>query len=174
MGFEEGKMASEHLNDENNIEQNKAPSSQGRGLFPLPFDIQLQSTCVSEIIARKFPLLVSESSGPFNPNISLGLTNIQIDEKNLLAQVILSVQIGFPTEPKLFDISFGILGLFTYTSTYPIDQVRLYLEQGSFSILLPFARELLASLCTRLQVPVFYIPMFPIVSSSSEEAEAHK
>lgn len=139
-------------------------------LFPLPFNIQLQNMCPVDILAKKFPVVLPEYSAPVLPNVSLKIAKVQVDEKNLLAQVLLSTDVRFLTEPRLFEISFSILGLFTYNSNYTTDQVRFYLKRGAFGILLPFVRELLASLCARLQVPVVYLPKYSIASSLPEEA----
>ena len=162
-------MLPSHSNDEN-AKRDETPLLPTGGLFPLPFGVQLQNTCPVEILARKLPAVILENSGPLSPSINLSLTNVQIDEKNFLAQVLLATEVSFPTEPRLFEISFSTLGLFTYDSHYTTDQVRMYLEKGAYSVLLPFVREMLASLCTRLQVPVFYLPMLSIASSLPEEA----
>jgi len=37
--------------------------------------------------------------------------------------------------------------------------VQNFLQQGSLSVMLPSARELLLSLCTRLQVPMVVLPL---------------
>ena len=140
-------------------------------IYFLPFNVQLQNAFFIEISAKRFPVNVEST-----PVARLGLENAQIDAENLLAQVTLYVQVAFEEEPHPFDISFKLLGQFSYTQGYKAEYVRMFLEQGSLSILLPFARELLASLCTRLQVPPIMLAMVQLAphpsmdKSSNEEA----
>jgi preprotein translocase subunit SecB len=163
-------MSSDHSDDEN-PKREETPLSPKGGLFPLPFDIQIKNICPVEIFAKKFPAETPEDADLLSPDVKLSLTNIQIDEQNFRAQVLLSTEISFSTEPRLCEISFGILGLFTYAPNYTTSQVRFYLKSGAYSVLLPFVRELLTSLCTRIQVPVFYLPIISIASSPPEEAQ---
>ncbi|HEY4034753.1 MAG TPA: hypothetical protein VGL94_12390 [Ktedonobacteraceae bacterium] len=153
-------------------EQNKAREEdvhqQPKALLPLPFEIQLVDAFPTEIVARRFPASIPEGLN-LNVAVNFSLENRHIDEDNLLAQVVLAVKVDFPTEPRLYEISFGILGLFSYKPPYTAEMVYAYLENGSLSILLPLARELLASLCMRIRVPLLYIPMYPIVPPESQD-----
>ncbi|HEU5231095.1 MAG TPA: hypothetical protein VFU49_24955 [Ktedonobacteraceae bacterium] len=160
-------MATSNSEDQNKIEGDNS-SHRAEGLFPLPFEIQLQNTFPVEIIAKRFPIVVSEDQALI-PTLNLSLDNIQVDEEHTQAQIVLKISVSFPTEPRLFEISFALLGIFAYTTPYMPEMVRHYLEKGSLSVLLPFARELLASLCQRIQVPILYIPMVPIAPSQSDE-----
>jgi len=159
-------MAASNSDDQNRTEDDN-PSHSAGGLFPLPFEIQLQNAFPVEIIARLFPVTVSENH-VLIPNLNISLDNVQVDEEHIQAQVVLKINVSFPTEPRLFEISFGLLGIFTYTASYTPEMVRSYLEKGSLSVLLPFARELLASLCQRMQVPILLIPMLPIAPLQSD------
>lgn len=159
-------MTVDNLEDENNVTKKNVP----KGLLPLPFEIQLVDTLPVEIIARRFPVSTPEEHN-VPPVVNFGLENGQVNEENHLAEVILTVKVDFPTGPRLFEISFGILGIFAYDPAYSAEKVSSYLEQGPLSILLPFARELLASLCMRIRVPLLYIPMYPIASPESQEEE---
>jgi preprotein translocase subunit SecB len=156
-----------HHSDE--ISENKPE----RVIFPLPYEIQLQNTFAVEISAKKFPISLSEEdSAQLSPDINLSFQNIQVNEQSFEAQVLLAAHISFPSDPRLFEISFKLLGLFTYTDNFTTEQVHMYLEKGALSILLPFARELLSSICIRLQVPVFLIPMIPISPNLPEKTNA--
>jgi len=138
-------------------------------LYLLPFTMQLQNTFVIEMTAKRFP--VQMVSTPF---ARLGIEGVQIDAEHLQAQVILNVQIEFADEPRPFDISFKLLGLFTYAHGTDIETVRVFLEQGSLSVMLPFARELLINICTSLQVPPVMLTMvqlmpFPSITETEEK-----
>lgn len=138
-------------------------------IYFLPFDVQLQNAFSTEIVARRYPVPLTTT-----PVARLGLEDMQIDAEKLYGQVTLNVQIAFEEEPHPFDLSFKLLGQFSYTQNYTADDVRKFLEQGSLSILLPFARELLISLCNRLQVPPIMLAMVhlaPHPSMSVPEAE---
>lgn len=160
-------MEASNSEDQNKTEGDN-PSHSAGGLFPLPFEIQLQNAFPVEMIAKRFPVTVPEDYALI-PTLNISLDNPQIDEEHTHAEIVLRISVGFPTEPRLFEISFGLLGIFAYTTSYTPEMVRSYLEKGSLSVLLPFARELLASLCQRIQVPVLYIPMLPIAPSQSDE-----
>ena len=160
-------MVASNSEDQNKIEDDSSLHGK-EGLLPLPFAIQLQKAFPVEMIAKRFPLAIPENH-ILIPDLNISLDNVQVDEEHTQAQVVLRISVNFPTEPRLFEISFGLLGLFTYTPSYTSEMVRSYLEQGSLSVLLPFARELLASLCMRMQVPILLIPMLPIAPSQSDE-----
>jgi preprotein translocase subunit SecB len=64
--------------------------------------------------------------------------------------------------------------MFTYSETYQEEEVRLFLEQGSLSILLPFARELLFSICARLQVPPMMLTMVQLAPHPSIHKPSHE
>jgi preprotein translocase subunit SecB len=154
----------EHQNKNREQDMHQKPKSP----LPFPFEIQLVDAFPTEIIARRFPVSVPEGLN-LSVAVNFSLENRHIDEENLLAQVVLAVKVDFPTEPRLYEISFGILGLFRYQPPYTAEMVYAYLENGPLSILLPLARELLASLCMRIRVPLLYIPMYPIVPPESRD-----
>ena len=156
----------DNIEDENKVQV----SDLSKGLLPPRFDIQLVDALPVEIVARRFPVAASEGRN-WDPAVNFSLENRQVNEETHLAEVILTVKVNFPTDPQLFEISFGILGIFAYAPTCSSETVYSYLEQGPLSILLPFARELLASLCMRIRVPLLYIPMYPIASSESQTEE---
>src|SRR5579884_757819 len=122
----------------------------------LPAQIQVHNIFVVEIIARRFPIKLESN---LSAQSNLQLEEIQVDTEQHQAQAILSVQVDFPDEPRPFEISFKLVGIFSYTQELASETVLQFLNQGSFSVLLPFARELLMSLCTRLQVPPLILQM---------------
>lgn len=150
--------------------------SEQKALKPvyfLPFDVQLQNTFCIEIIAKRFPVDVETM-----PHAQVSLEEAQVDAQGSRAQVTLYMHTVSDTDPPPFNISFKLLGLFTYSENYEEEEVRLFLEQGSLSILLPFARELLFSICTRLQVPLMMLTMVqlaphPSIRKSSREEAPH-
>ena len=139
-------------------------------IYSLPFAVQLQNIFPIEVIARRFP---AETSSP--PNAQLGITEIQIDSERFLAQVLLEVRVDFANEPRPFEISFKMLGQFTYEHDYKPEMVYAFLAQGSQSVMLPFARELLLSLCTRLQLPPIILALVQVAPPPTTQAkEEHK
>lgn len=142
--------------------------SETQRLYFLPFAIQLQNIFPVEINARRFPLKIADA-----PTVQLSTTEIQIDAETRQAQAILELSAGFSDEPQPFEISCKIVGEFIYTENYDTDQVYQFLEQGSLSVMLPFARELLLSLCTRMQIPPIMLSMVQFAPPPSV-AEANK
>ena len=134
--------------------------NEERALYFLPFDVQLQNIFTIEIVAKRFP--VDFPSFPISPNVGLNVSEIHVDEEKLQAQVILDMHVEFAEEPRPFEISFRLLGSFTYTKEYNTEALHLFLNQGSLSIILPFARELLTSLCIRLQIPPLLLPLIQL------------
>jgi|GEM_PF-1830702 len=152
---------------EENAEQTQHPLP----LVPAP--VQLQNIFAIEIIAKRFPVIIP--SGAINAQSNLNLEGLQVLQETLQAQVILNVQVEFKEEPRPFEISFKLVGTFAYPPEYDVELVRQFLEQGSLSILLPFARELIVSLCTRLQVPPLFLQMIqltppPVNATEKEDA----
>ena len=127
-------------------------------LYAMPFAIQLQNTFFIEIVARRSPIATEAP-----PEVRFNISDIQIDPETFRAQATLNMHIGYPQDPPPFEISFKMLGQFTYTQEYTTEMVHMYLEQASLSIMLPFARELILSLCTRLQVPPIMLAMLRVV-----------
>jgi len=140
-----------------------------RPIYLLPYDVQLQNTFCIEILAKRFPVEIVSL-----PHIQVNLEETQVDSQSSQAQVILHVQTVSDNNLPPFNISFKLLGLFTYSEKYQEEEVRLFLEQGSLSILLPFARELLFSICARLQVPSMMLTMVQIAPHPSIYKSTHK
>ena len=131
----------------------------------LPFAVQLQNILPIEIVTRRFPVdstvdLVSMVMSSARTQLNLG--SMEIDPEMLQAQVLLDVNVTFPHEPRLFEISFKLLGIFSYARQYDPEMVQSFLQQGSLGVMLPSARELLLSLCTRLQVPMVVLPLIQL------------
>lgn len=148
--------------------QESAPT----GIQPLPllpFDVQLQNVFPIEIVARRFPIemAVSKDIGePVGVQTELNLNEPGIDAEVLRAQIHLDVRVSFPQEPRLFEIYFKLVGIFSYEKYYKPESVLNFLQHGSLSVLLPSARELLLSLCTRLQVPMVVLPLVRLAQSA--------
>ncbi len=140
-------------------------NSKSQTLYFLPFAIQLQNIFPVEINARRFPLKIVAA-----PTVQLGATDIQIDTENRRAQAILELKVDFSDEPQPFAIFCKIVGEFIYTENYDAEKVYQFLEQGSLSVMLPFARELLLSLCTRMQIPPIMLEMVQLAPPPGTEA----
>lgn len=128
----------------------------------LPFAVQLQNIFPVEIVARRFPVDKAVDMARVvmaNVNTQLNLSNIGIDTEALQAEAHLDVKVSFPQEPRLFEINFKLVGIFSYAQQYKTEMVQYFLQQGSLSVMLPSARELLLSLCIRLQVPMVVLPL---------------
>jgi preprotein translocase subunit SecB len=138
-------------------------------IYFLPFDVQLQNSFCIEIIAKRFPVDIE-----IMPHVQVALEDAQVDVQTSRAQVTLHVKTVSDDNPPPFDISFKLLGMFTYSETYQEEEVRLFLEQGSLSILLPFARELLFSICARLQVPPMMLTMVQLAPHPSIHKPSHE
>jgi preprotein translocase subunit SecB len=153
--------------DEKMVAEEKV--EQAQHTLPLvPSPVQLQNIFAIEIIAKRFPVIVP---GDINAQINLNLEAWQVFQESSQAQVILNVQVGFENEPRPFEISFKLVGIFAYPPEYSVELVRQFLELGSLSILLPFARELLVSLCTRLQVPPVFMQMIQVIPPPANVTE---
>lgn len=155
-------------------ESEQANDSTDKPVLPqylLPASIQLQNALVVEISANRYPVEVSSDQ---SVTTNVNLEEIQIADDGVHAQVILSIQINSHEEPKLFDISFKVVGIFMYLPNTPKDAVLQFLSQGSLGVLLPFARELLMNLCTRLQIPIVILPMIQLTLPQSEEISSEK
>jgi preprotein translocase subunit SecB len=144
-------------------------TSEAKPLPFLPFGVQLQNVFTIEIDAKRFPV-DTETFNTAATQIALSLEDIEVNDKIQRAQVILSMQIIHSGEPQIFQIAFKLLGLFTFTQEYSTELVKEFLERGSLSILLPFARELVLSLCTRLQIPPILLPMIQVELPSDNTA----
>jgi preprotein translocase subunit SecB len=127
-----------------------------------PFAIQLQNVAPIEIIARRFPVDIKNDT---QVNVQLNTIGLHVDPDNFRAQVIIELKTEPTEEPSSFEISFTMVGIFSYSSDYDTDTVIQFLQQGSISVLLPFARELLFSLCTRLQIPPVMLSLIQIATS---------
>lgn len=128
----------------------------------LPSEVQLQNVFAIEIVARRFPVETDKS-----PLSSLNVEDVLVNDETHQAQVMLEVKLDFAEEPRPFEMSFKLLGQFIYGQHLEADQVRLFLSQGSLSVMLPFAREYIFSLCTRLQIPPIMLAMVKLVPPPS-------
>lgn len=136
-------------------------TSSGNSPFSLPpFAIQLLNVVPIEIVARRFPV----ESSDISININLNLVEISIDSDSFRAQVILEIKLEPSHEPRLFEIFSRIVGLFSYSPEYESNKVQELLQQGSLNVLLPFVRELVVSLSTRLQIPPIMLSLVQFAS----------
>src|SRR5437763_13045596 len=111
--------------------------SEMQTLYFLPFAVQLKNIFPVEINARRFPVEIVHA-----PTVQLSTSDIQIDEENHRAQSILELKVHYSSETRPYEISCKMVGEFIYTENYEAEKVYQFLEQGSLSVMLPFAREL--------------------------------
>jgi len=134
-------------------------SSNIRPLSLHPFAVQLQNIVPVEIVAKRFPVEISNNT---QINIQLNLTELHVDSHNLQAQVIMDAIVETSPEPRPFELSCRMVGVFIYASEYPEEDVRQFLHQGSVGVMLPFVRELIFSLCGRLQIPPIMLSLIQL------------
>lgn len=150
-------------------ENEKKPEEPEQGQLPfylLPTPVQLRNIFAIEILAKRFPMGANRP-----PNAQINLEGMEIDNASLHANVILNVKVDFADEPRLFEISFKLLGEFVYPQEYATETLRQFLAQGSMSVMMPFARELLLSLCNRLQIPPLILQMIELAPAAFSDAE---
>lgn len=148
-------------------QQSKSENTAPKEIRPISlsrFAIQLQNVVPLEIVAKRFPLEMGT-----NPqvNLQINIDGIHIDSSTSQAQTILNVNIE--PEPRSFELFIKIVGLFSYSPNYSLEEVQQYLRHGSISVLLPFARELATSLCTRLQIPIVMLPLIQLADPNDIE-----
>lgn len=163
-------------------ESHGSANASGSQPIALPlFAVQLHNIIPIEIIAKRFPTTTTEpavsSPQQFNPpNAQLTIEEPIIQSESQQAQVIMNVQVISTDEPLRFEISLKLLAVFTYRQDYGVQHVRTFLRQGTLSVMLPAARELLMSLSSRLQIPSIVLPLVqlepPLVSETMPEDTA--
>ena len=99
----------QHSEDEKMEVKEDAEQAQ-RPLQFLPSPVQLQNIFVIEIIARRFPVAMPSA---INTLSNLNLEDIQVFQESLQAQSVLNVRVEFKDEPRPFEISFKLVGIFT-------------------------------------------------------------
>ena len=149
------------------VEEKQLTSSGIQQVPLLPFAVQLQNIFPVEIVAKRFPVN-APSAVMSSVNTQLNLSDLAIDSEALQAQISLEVNVSFPQELPLFEIYFKLVGIFTYSKEYSPEKVQQFLQQGSLSVMLPSARELLLSLCTRLQIPMVVLPLVQLAPPLSD------
>jgi preprotein translocase subunit SecB len=133
-----------------------------------PFSVQLTDIFPIEISATRFPIAIHV---PVPLNLQLNITEIGIDADSARAQVSLEVKVEPSDDSHAFGISFKLVGLFLYNVEYTQEMVQQFLQQGSLSLMLPFARELVLSLSTRLQIPPIVLSLIQLAPPSLDENE---
>lgn len=147
-----------------------APTSSGmQSISLLPFAVQPQDIYPVEIVARRFPVSITTLPLPIKGEFNI--TELNINAESLQAQVVLEVRIESTEEPRAFEIFSRIVGAFVYSSEYTPEMVSEFLQQGSLSILLPFARELVLSLSTRLHLPPIVLSLVQLAPPPETRSE---
>src|SRR6266699_5003987 len=121
------KGPEQHSEDEKMVAEEGATQAQPPLNF-LPAPVQLQNIFTTELIAKRFPVSMPSA---INTQLNLNLEDMQVFQESSQAQVILNVQVGFNDEPRLFEISFKLVGIFAFAPGYNVELVRQFLEQGS-------------------------------------------
>jgi len=132
-----------------------------------PFPIQLLEIFPIEIVARRFPRPVS--TPPASINVQFNLTELSISPESLQAQVALEVRVEPDEEKHSFEIFFKLLALFSYGAEHTPEMVRQLIQPGVFNLMIPFVRELILSLSTRLHLPPIVLSLVPLTSPPTTE-----
>lgn len=143
-----------------------ADTSQHKPLSPLPFAIQLQNIVPIDIIAKRFPV---DLSNGIPVNIHTNIDGSAIHSEQRRAQVIIETKVEPDATPRPFEIVVRVIGLFTYSDEYSTDDVQRYIESGSLSVILPFVRELIHELSIRLQIPPIILPLIVVANPRDTE-----
>jgi preprotein translocase subunit SecB len=155
--------------------------TEGNLPIALPlFAVQLQNIIPLEVVARRFPSVTSDVLKPpteqgSQPQVQLNIEEPAIEPVKLQAQVAMDVHVSSTDLPYAFEISLKLLGLFTYAADYEVELVRSFLRQGTLSVMLPVARDMLMNLCAQLQVPLIVLPLVqlappPVPDAGAEQA----
>ena len=147
-------------NDENDTPQHSLPISL------VPFAVQLQNVVPVDIVARRFP--VDFPSG-MSVNFHTNIVGLAVDTEQRQAQVIMEMKVEPVVTPAPFEIFVRMVGLFTYSDEYSADEAQKYLQSGSLSVMLPFLRELVLQLSTRLQIPPIMLPIIKLGQPANTE-----
>jgi preprotein translocase subunit SecB len=153
---------SEHYED--------ADKQQRLPISLLPFAVQLQDVVSIDIVARRFPV---DFPLDMSVNIHTNIDGIAVDTEQQHAQVIVMTDVEPTATPPPFEISVRVLGLFTYSDEYEADDVEAYLKAGSLSLMLPFIRELIHHLSTRLRIPAIVLPLIKLADPINIEQSSH-
>jgi len=137
------------------------------------FAVQLQNIFPVEIVARRFPTTITSPPDEqfISPNAQLTIEEPTIQTETQQAHVSMNVQVISTEGPYAFEISLKLTGQFTYRQDYGLDLVRQFLKQGSLSVMLPTARELLISLSSRLQIPPIVLPLIQLAPPPASEVK---
>lgn len=155
------EQSSRHMPDDA-VGANPTMSSGIQPISLQPFAVQPQDIYPIEIVAKRYPVAISALPLPMLGEFNL--TELGINPESLQAQIILEGRITSAEEPRVFEIFFKIVGMFTYSSEYTPEIVGQFLQQGGLSILLPFARELVLSLSTRLHLPPIVLSLVQLAA----------
>lgn len=164
-------MSSQETSPDNMGEDVSTPANQPIAL-PL-FAVQLQNIFPVEIVARRFPTTTTllQDEQFVSPDAQLTIEEPTIQTETQQAHVSMNVQVLSTKGPYPFEISLKLTGQFTYREDYDLDLVRQFLKQGSLSVMLPTARELLISLSSRLQVPPIVLPLIQLAPPPASEVK---
>jgi len=154
-----------------NLENNTSSLPQNLPISLIPFEVQLQNVALIEIAAKRFPVNISPET---SVNIQMSMEGLSVDPDSQQAQVIWEVRLAPTIEPQSFEITIRVLGLFSYAAEYSVSDVQKYIQQGSISAILPFVRELVFSLSTRLQIPPIMLPITKLSNPTEAENSIEK
>jgi preprotein translocase subunit SecB len=132
----------------------------------IPHVVQLQNIVPIDITAKRFPVEVVPTA---TVNFRISISGLSIDSEHQQAQVIIETDVAPTSEPKFFEIKLQVVGLFTYTQGYEPNEIEQFLRSGSISALMPFIREFVFHLSTRLQVPPIMLPLIQLAETPNPE-----
>lgn len=154
-----------YLHDQDTQAQ-KEPSSSDTQPISLPlFAVQLRNILPIEVVTKRYfeNEDIPVTSQPQQPRVRLNIGEPSLNNEQQQARVLMEIHVESADEPHLFEISLKLVGLFSYSTDYDLNTIRQFLQYGSLSVMLPYARELLFNLSARLQIPLIMLPLIQLV-----------
>lgn len=157
---------SEKYLDHQGTQAQKELSSLDAQPISLPlFAVQLRNILPIEVVTKRYfeNEDIPVASPPQQPRVQLNIEEPKLNIEQQQARVLMEIHAESADEPRLFEISLKLVGLFSYSADYDLTMIRQFLQYGSLSVMLPYARELLFNLSARLQIPLIMLPLVQLM-----------
>ena len=154
-----------YLHDQDTQAQKEPSSSDTQPISLTLFAVQLRNILPIEVVTKRYfeneDIPVASQSQ--QPRVRLNIEEPKLNIEQQQARVLMEIYAESADEPRLFEISLKLAGLFSYSTDYDLNMIRQFLQFGSLSVMLPYARELLFNLSARLQIPLIMLPLVQLV-----------
>jgi preprotein translocase subunit SecB len=175
MSWEDGFMSFDDFSEEavehkNTSHEANLPSIQPASLQNFP--VQCLNIVPIEIVARRFPTSNLDQVNT-NVNVRITISELHIFPESSQAQVIMDVKIEPSGDPVPYEMFFRVLGIFSYEAGYSREMVHQFLQQGCISVMLPFIRELVFSISSRLQIPPILLSLIQLTPPSTADSSVN-